>query len=174
MIPQRVMVIFTPHLLWPLLKFIFPQFNYFYPDGSSIYSLFVSFQEMMHGPHYISPHLYYPPEYPPMDPYAHPSLPPSDVYPNRYGSTQLSPRLFDYYRRERSLSERPTDRSEGRRNDSASLKLGQGDSERQSADSSINDARGLDERSSRRHEIADYFSFSKERVAHLPSKGLLY
>ena len=127
----------------------------------------------MHGPHYISPHLYYPPEYPHMDPYAHPSMPPSDVYPSRYGSTQLSPRLYDYYRRERSLSERPVDRSEGRRQDSASHKLSQGDSERQSADSSIADGRSLDERSSRRNEISDYFSFSKERVAHIPSKGLL-
>ena len=128
---------------------------------------------MMHGPHFLPPHLYYPPEYPPIDPYAHPSLPHSDVYSNRYGSAQLSPRLYDYYRRERSLSDRMTDRTEPRRQDSASLKLSQGESERRTADATMNDGRGLEERHSRRSEISDYFSFSRERVAHIPgTKGL--
>jgi len=129
-----------------------------------------AYKEVIHGPHYMSPHLYYPPEYPPMDPYAHPSMPPSDVFPNRYSSAQLSPRLYDYYRRDRPLSERATDRSESRRQDSVNLKLGQSESDRRSTEHSIADGRSMDERNSRRSEISDYFSFSKERVAHISSK----
>ena len=163
----------NPYLFWLMNGPIF-----FFSHHHSVFSTFpnnhiplTTLQEVIHGPHYMSPHLYYPPEYPPMDPYAHPSMPPSDVFPNRYSSAQLSPRLYDYYRRDRPLSERATDRSEGRRQDSVNLKLGQSESDRRATDHSIADDRSLNERNSRRSEISDYFSFSKERVAHISAKG---
>eukprot|EP00795_Rhopilema_esculentum_P001174 gene1174-15533_t len=126
-----------------------------------------AYKDMVHGPQYFSPHLYYPPEYPYVDGYPHSSLAHSDMYTNRYGSNQLSPRLADYYRRERSFSDRASERERGdsRRQGSASLKLDPSEGERRTADSMINESRGLDERTARRHEMSDYFaSLSRDRL----------
>eukprot|EP00794_Sanderia_malayensis_P018873 gene18873-20773_t len=125
-----------------------------------------AYKDLPHGQMYYSPHNLYGPEYPVhVDPYAHASsLPHRDVYPRRYPSGQLSPRLMDLYRRERNLS----DRAESRRTaDAVSEKL---DAEMSERNRELEHRRSrielVDERRSAHHH---HHHFRQERKDDAPN-----